>query len=778
MLAAVCAGRVARQVAGIRRVVSDTPVRAVQVAHPEGLQARLRCVLLSMAILLSAASAPLGAVVPSRVFDDWWGGDIDETLLIPVTANDEGVGSTSVLVGLSPAGAGTLTGPSASDVYTFTPSAGWSGTASFTYRAYEFAGQTGDFDDALVTIVVSAPSTVIREDGTGDVPLYGVWERAVVNTTDYDSVGKNRFDFRAIELQGTFESPTSVTTDFFGFYDGDGAGGLTGTVWKIRFMPTEVGTYTYTLSFTDGTPIPGADGSFTVVDTGLPGPVALMGPSPPESYHLEDARGAAIAWKGYNLHGANKDVPLPAADQIHYYRGIVEDQLIGQGYNATMISSGRYWFGSFIDDPINGTFNLLRFTAADELNDLLAAQGVWTVNWTCFVGQQEDRWPDFYTFQDAQFPSDPDRYRPVVRYFTARYAPFYNYFGWSQSWETWETHGGINPDDSGKTEEVAKYLASISPWEKFPAAHDRARSDWTDWQRVQLRQIQSRTISDGNTRVSTGGFAGYDYVIIGAEDIWERSSGSLGQPRNGEEVRHAVWGEILAGVLPLYYEWNSFDHWPAGGPGNGEGDQYNKIALDYWTGRTTWYEHTMQNGLVGTDTANARASGWPGQEYLICDQNGGSNSIDLTGVVASTSFALEWLDPLTGDVTPDGVVSGGQIVTLDPPPSVSTEWCALLEWTCLADADCDDGDFCNGVETCDVGTGVCQEGTPPPNVLSGTTIVGPATHQACGTLTVGPSVTISGGPVVLRASESVVFVAPVTAESNASLRVELGQPIP
>jgi len=32
---------------------------------------------------------------------------------------------------------------------------------------------------------------------------------------------------------------------------------------------------------------------------------------------------------------------------------------------------------------------------------------------------------------------------------------------------------------------------------------------------------------------------------------------------------------------------------------------------------------------------------------------------------------------------------------------------------CTVDADCDDGVFCNGAETCDTATGICQAGTPP-----------------------------------------------------------------
>ena len=36
----------------------------------------------------------------------------------------------------------------------------------------------------------------------------------------------------------------------------------------------------------------------------------------------------------------------------------------------------------------------------------------------------------------------------------------------------------------------------------------------------------------------------------------------------------------------------------------------------------------------------------------------------------------------------------------------------LVPLGCSSDADCDDGLFCNGAETCDTGTGECLPGTP------------------------------------------------------------------
>jgi len=81
------------------------------------------------------------------------------------------------------------------------------------------------------------------------VGLYGVWETQVTNYNSYS----NPFDFLVIELQATLTSPSGRRVNFFGFYDGDGSGGQAGNIWKLRFMPDELGIWTYTYTWSDGT---------------------------------------------------------------------------------------------------------------------------------------------------------------------------------------------------------------------------------------------------------------------------------------------------------------------------------------------------------------------------------------------------------------------------------------------------------------------------------------------------------------------------------------------
>ena len=506
---------------------------------------------------------------------------------------------------------------------------------------------------------------------TDNVPRYAIWEKTVTNSNSYS----NPFDFGEIELEAAFTTPSGATTEFFGFYDGDGSGGQDGDVWKVRFMPTEVGTYHYALSFSDGTDIPESSGSFTVVESNLPGPPELMGDNPPASYFLRDARGNPIKWKSYSLAFTawkvnNGGYNFYEQETLDFMKSAIDEHVIGQGYNATMLES-----------PINEatgpvglmhehgkSYHLESARVMDGIVAKLAEEKIWTVNWTAYTTQpgykltDDDPWDGLYNNREL-----------LMRYYVARWAPFYNYFGWCPTWETWEL-----TDDEGRTEAIQKKVIEYSPWEKFPTTHDKAREAWTDWQRIQMRQAQSRSVADGNFRA--GGwpnYGDYRYVVIGCEDLWEHCGGSHGQPRDGIEVRRALWGELLAGVYPMYSEWRHGGEGagPCDGNGNGEGDAFNRIAVNFWYDNTVWYEYTMKNDLVD-DGENCRCSGKDNVQYFVYDQNGGNNSIDLSG--ASGSYDVTWYNPLTGDSESGATVNGGSSVPLNPPGSMSSEWAVLL----------------------------------------------------------------------------------------------------
>lgn len=83
-----------------------------------------------------------------------------------------------------------------------------------------------------------------------EVSLYHTFERSLVNNNSYSN------KFADVNLTTTFVSPSGIETDFMGFFDGDGSGGgnkKSGNVWKFRFLPNEIGNWSYTWSWSDGT---------------------------------------------------------------------------------------------------------------------------------------------------------------------------------------------------------------------------------------------------------------------------------------------------------------------------------------------------------------------------------------------------------------------------------------------------------------------------------------------------------------------------------------------
>ena len=104
--------------------------------------------------------------------------------------------------------------------------------------------------------------------GIPKVPLWGRFEAVVTGAREYAN------PFTDVELHATFSRPDKSRVSFWGFYDGDGKGSQTGNVWKLRFLPDQVGMWSYECSFSDGTP--GKTGTFECVSDGaMPGPLRV-----------------------------------------------------------------------------------------------------------------------------------------------------------------------------------------------------------------------------------------------------------------------------------------------------------------------------------------------------------------------------------------------------------------------------------------------------------------------------------------------------------------------
>lgn len=500
------------------------------------------------------------------------------------------------------------------------------------------------------------------------VGLYDVWETKVTNSKTYS----NPFDYTVIELKATFTSPSGAKTNFFGFYDGDGNGGQTGNVWKLRFMPDKVGTWTYTYSWTDGTS--GGSGSFTVNDTGLPGPLKVATDNP---WYFMDSRGKPFHYRGYGIHGINYDnshvstrVGGSIIDEETRINKVIDQDLVGDGYNFTMVmlevdrkkkrpdawGNRSFW----INTSDKKRFDLPVWHTWERIIARLAKKKVYTIAFAAMIAQQSE-----YSFTE---------FKVFLRHFVARFGGYYNFFGWSSVWEWHDIWSGAEVD------QVMDYVHSIDPFKRLLTNHDCSLNSFSSWLDFSMRQTPSRDVFRGNSRqafwnqfADRKAFCGQSGIgskfvnkpIIGSEDHWETPGGQNHNPRNAKEVRRGAWGSLMAGILPLYSEWNIW----IGGTGKGGPDM--RRMFDFVYSKTQYRQYKQLNSLVSS-SARQIASGKAGLEYLVYDENGGSITINLSGAGGSNTFDVLWFNPTSGATQNGGKVNGGASRTLNSPYSGDT----------------------------------------------------------------------------------------------------------
>ncbi len=503
-----------------------------------------------------------------------------------------------------------------------------------------------------------------------DVGLYDVWEKQVTNSKSYS----NPFDYTVIELRATFTSPTGSKTNFFGYHDGNGKGGQNGNVWKLRFMPNKTGTWKYSYTWTDGTS--GGSGSFKVVDTGLPGPLKVASDN---AWYFMDSRNQPFHFRGYGIHGINYDNSFVSTrtgasiiDEEVRINKVIDQDLAGDGYNFTLLrlagdrkkvrpdawGNRSFW----INTSDKKRFDIPVWHTWERIMARLASKKVYAIPFATMIAQKSE-----YSFTE---------FKVFLRYFVARFGGYYNFLGWgpTSEWhDIWSWSGS----------DVHEIMSQAQTWDPFPrllTVHDCSLNSFSSWLDFSMRQSPSRDVFTGNSRQAFWNqfenrkpFCGQSGIgskfvnkpIVGSEDQWETPGGQNKNPRNAKEVRRGAWGSIMAGIMPLYSEWNIW----IGGTGKG-GPDFRRM-LDFVYSKTQYRKYKQLNSLVSKSKRQI-ASGKEKLEYLVYDENGGSITINLGGAGSSNFFDALWFDPTSGSTKGGGTVKGGASRTLQSPYSGDT----------------------------------------------------------------------------------------------------------
>lgn len=493
---------------------------------------------------------------------------------------------------------------------------------------------------AVGLLALSRPVPVTAQPPTAptQVGLYETFELQVQNGKTYS----NPFDFNVIELRATFTAPSGRQIAFFGFYDGDGQGGQTGNVWKLRFMPDETGTWTYTYTWSDGTP--GGSGSFDVVNRGAAG---LLRPHPANP----------AIWQRV---GQGDEIPYYVAVEPPYntaadprlplFLDYVKNDLGARGVAFVLLN--RVWqdcAGNSACSPSQPVFSLANWHLIDAYLAELQARGL-GLN-MMFYSDDSER---------PKFSGQSSLERLLLKYTVARMGAFaglsfdsgidileYR----SASWNDW----------------FAQELLALDPWDHpVGSRHGGGSGNFTcSTCTYDARGDVHPTYNDILSVMQT------TTKPVFYTDRWREDyrRGNF----NADSLRKAMWHSAMAGGAGFLVGGQNGSLRLSDYATDLDAPVQHKAFSDFWHQRVdAWSAFSVCNSLV----TNGLCLGQAGQEYVLYIEDGNPTTLDLSGVTGT--FGATWLNPRTGTTTTASAVTGGAPVTLAPPVADGGDWALHL----------------------------------------------------------------------------------------------------
>jgi len=518
------------------------------------------------------------------------------------------------------------------------------------------------------------------------VPLYRIFERSVTNSGNY----ANKFTDVALDV--TYTSPSGRQLTLPGFYDGDGNGRQNGDVWKFRFMPDEPGAWSYSYSWSDGTP--GGSGELLAVTAGAgrgilkayddnPRWFAYNGTDPVfiRSYHVGSAgtTGLPIGWaaaniyaklasRGYN-HVMLKTLPIAWTDEKpadapggHIAKPLwsrtpdTQDLQVWKRFEEHM---------KWLNDRDIGVFFFMGFDPKGGSSEFFAQK-----RWTSLSSSEQDSY---------------------VRYVAARLAPFANVAGWNYTWET---------DGNSGERQLMDLLEKYDPWGHLKTYHDEEpASNQYDDSRYSFAGIENHGYfgnhggtpahdSASHYQATIDAHRGKPVYMVEGNGLWR---GCWAKSASETSITRAAWAVTLAGGSFVWDDSPSCNKgpasamlsWPSGNPIAKRLD----VLYTVMTKEVEFHRMTPQNELLGGCASSFSRSGAvpgspcyalaeEGRQYLIYKEDGGSFSVNLS----PGGYSATWIDTRSGarQAANGGSVQASGVVQFTAP-STSTDWVLLLK---------------------------------------------------------------------------------------------------
>ena len=543
----------------------------------------------------------------------------------------------------------------------------------------------------LVAIVFSVLSCT-KVQTVPQIGLYRTFERALENDNTYAN------KFTDVELSCSFISPSGRVTDFFGFFDGNGSGGgdkETGNIWKIRFLPDEIGQWHYTWTWSDETE--GGEGFFKCdsVDAGK-GILRAYEKNPRWLAYI----GSEPVWlKSYYESGHGS-----IAQPLDWITENVYQPMIDRGYNHLQVN----WLLSlccfeqyYHDGPAQATRDLTLYQDGNASETM--SLDVWHrmeqhVSWLnerdiglhMFLGfdGSQNEGPEWSSLSETEKVF-------YVRYVCARLAPYANLAGWSF---VWEVPGDREDHELGWARMVQKYdvFDHLRTYQdEHPLSNEYHRPEYNfaavenHYMFSQERDLDRPHWKEPWTHHEACLAAyvpGKPVYMIEGNALWRR----FWQSRTGatlDDLRLSAWACATAGAS---FNWcghageeSLVAFGPEGLPFFGDANVYASSASEIdilsnvMNHELRFYSMNPTDSLLFEhDAKRVWCLSEPGEQYLVFSAHGSPFELQIAvGQYANN----EWIDTKTGNK-----IDVPEIRALDPeqvsftPPDTSTDWILLL----------------------------------------------------------------------------------------------------
>lgn len=475
-----------------------------------------------------------------------------------------------------------------------------------------------------------------------------------------------------IAVDVTFTGPHDRSFTLPAFYDGDGEGGDSGNVWKVRFSPDAVGRWRFSSASTEAS-LAGYRGTFIVEE--------------------------------------------PAACEPYKPGGLPDLSCVGRlqyepGLHYLKFADGGFWIKGGIDDPENFLGAALGgWREKREAIDLLREHGansIYFVTNNITPGDRNDTWP-WVGATSREAKENSDRFdvvklqewedffsyvqeQGIVLHFIladdSAWSEFDHYLYYREMVARFAHHRGLIWNIGEEANEIywnssqiklAALLRQIDPFGNPVTVHRKPPWPFIGEPVFDLTSIQP---GDGAgdfeavLRTDLGGIvrehrrasveAGYPIPIMIDETPRVRNVNEETQFIMRSAVLYAIY--LAGGNYEMHY------HDAYGQGGSLTIEEMRPMLQDMQYARQfveglPFHEMASCNEILD-DTPGSYCMGKSGEVYAIYTAPGTAVDVDLSSMTGEVS--LQWFDPRTGVFSEPSPVGGGTLLRLDPPGGQET----------------------------------------------------------------------------------------------------------